>query len=235
MARGIHLSGVVVCQDNESTIGPVVDSLVPFCDEVIVVDGGSKDNTVAIACSREKVRLYERAFDSYPRQKNFACDQARGRWILILDSDELINARGLRKLRCLTHIPGLHWFSLPRYWIVEQEGRLYYLKGRPYYRDRQLRLFRNGPGFRYDEIRTPVHEEFREKRGWGRPLRSPHIFHYALLLHDRAEREQKFQRYMEIKPALERSHRQQLWEDHDVPLRPLPEPPADRKFRLRFP
>ena len=44
------------------------------------------------------------------------------------------------------------------------------------------------------------------------------------MLQDRAERERKFQRYMEIQPQLERIHRQQLWEDQDVPLRPLPEP-----------
>ena len=31
--------------------------------------------------------------------------------------------------------------------------------------------------------------------------------------------------YMEIKPESERIHRQQLWEDQNVPLRPLPEPP----------
>jgi len=225
VSTGIQLSGVVVCQDNEPTIGAVVDALVPFCDEVVVVDGGSRDNTVAIVRSRKKVRLYEREFDSYPRQKNFGCDQARGRWILLLDSDELIDASGLGKLRRLTRIPGFRWFSLPRYWIVEKECRLYYLTERPYYRDRQLRLFRNESGFRYDEIRTPVHEEFRAKTGWGRPLRSPHIFHYALLLNDRAQRERKFQRYMEISPGLERIHRQQLWEDNDIPLRPLPVPP----------
>ena len=37
MSTGIQLSGVVVCQDNEPTIGAVVDALVPFCDEVVVV------------------------------------------------------------------------------------------------------------------------------------------------------------------------------------------------------
>jgi len=220
----IQLSAVVLCQDNERTIGTVLDSLVPFCDEVVVVDGGSEDATAAVARSREKVRLFEREFDSFPTQRNYACDRARGRWILVLDSDELIAPNGLRKLRWLTHVPGFHWYSLPRYWIVERNRRFYYLSDRPYYRDRQLRLFRNEPGFRYDEVRTPVHEEFREKRGWGRPLRGPHIFHYALLLHDRAARERKYRRYMAIDPDLEQIHRQQLWEDHEIPLEPVPVP-----------
>jgi len=224
MSSRTHLSGVVICQDNSSTIGSVIDSLGSICDEIVVVDGGSSDATPKIASAREKVRLLHRDFDTHAAQKNFACDQARGDWILILDSDEILSSAGLRKLRFLSHAPGFHWFSLPRYWIVEREGRHYYLAGPPYYRDRQLRLFRNRAGFRYDELRTPVHHEFLEKGGWGRPLRSPHIFHFALMLQDRAERERKFQRYMEIQPQLERIHRQQLWEDQDVPLRPLPEP-----------
>jgi glycosyltransferase involved in cell wall biosynthesis len=220
----IHLSGLVICQDNAATIGPVIDSLVPFCDEIVVVDGGSNDATAGIAAQRAKVRLHERPFDNHAAQKNFGCDAARGSWILILDSDELLSAAGLRRLRWLTHVPGAHWFSLPRYWLVEREGRLHYLAGRPYYRDRQLRLFRNEPGFRYDEKRHPIHEEFQRRRGFGRPLRSPHIFHYALLLRSRSEREQVFRRYMAIKPAAERLNRQQLWEDQDVPLRPLLKP-----------
>ena len=221
----MRLSGVVVCQNNAATIGPVVRSLAPCCDEIIVVDGGSDDETVEIAAPCEKVRLFQRDFETQATQKNFACDQALGDWILILDSDELLSAAGLRRLRRLTHVPGAHWFSFPRYWLVEQAGRLYYLAGRPYYRDRQLRLFRNEPGFRYDEERHPIHHEFQARRGFGRPLRSPHIFHYALLLNEREERERKFRRYMEIEPASERINRQQLWEDQAVPLRPLPESP----------
>jgi glycosyltransferase involved in cell wall biosynthesis len=223
--KRIQLSGVVVCQDNESTIGAVIDSLTPFCDEVVVVDGGSEDGTVEVAAAREGVRLYERDFDSHAAQKNFACDQALGDWILILDSDELIGGRGVARLRQLTRVPGMRWYALPRYWLVEREGRLYYLAERPWYRDRQLRLFRNEPGFRYDEKSHPVHHEVRSKRGWGRPLRRPHIFHYAFALQGREERERKFRRYMQLEPESERLHRMQLWEDANARLEPLPEAP----------
>jgi glycosyltransferase involved in cell wall biosynthesis len=220
----IHLSGVVVCQDNESTVGAVIDSLAPVCDEVVVVDGGSRDATVDVAKARDNVRLYERDFDNHAAQKNFACDQARGSWILILDSDELIGGRGVERLRWLTHVPGMRWYSLPRYWLVERDGELHYIAERPWYRDRQLRLFRNEPGFRYDEKQHPVHHEVHAKRGWGRPLRQPHIFHYALLLQGREEREHKFRRYMQLEPDSERLHRMQLWEDADARLEPLPDP-----------
>lgn len=217
----IHLSGAVVCQDNATSIGPVLDCLARLCDEIVVVDGGSRDATAEIAAARDKVRLFERRFDTHAAQKNFAFDQARGDWILVLDSDELLGGRGIGRLRWLTHLPGAQWYALPRYWLVEREGSLFYLAAKPYYRDRQLRLFRNTPGFRYREEQHPVHHEFRSKRGFGRPLRHPHIFHYTLLMEDRVVRERKVARYRGLDPEAERLHRMYLWEDYEVPLSPL--------------
>lgn len=220
----IRLSGVVVCQDNASTIGAVIRSLAPHCDEIVVVDGGSRDATAEIASAEPRVRLYERAFDSHAAQKNFAFDQARGEWILLLDSDELLGTRGVRRLRWLLRVPGLRWYSFPRYWLVESGAGLRYLAVRPWYRDRQLRLFRNEPAFRYEENAHPVHHQIRGPHGRGRPLRSPHIFHYTLLLQDRAERERRVERYMRVEPESERLHRMHLWEDYAAPLAALREP-----------
>jgi glycosyltransferase involved in cell wall biosynthesis len=217
----VHLSGAVVCQDNATSIGTVLDCLALHCDEIVVVDGGSRDETGEIAAKYDKVRLFERRFDSHAAQKNFAFDQARGEWLLVLDSDELLGGRGLGRLRWLTRLPGVSWYALPRYWLVERDGALHYLAAKPYYRDRQLRLFRNTAGFRYREDQHPVHHEFRNKRGFGRPLRRPHIFHYTLLMQDRASRERKVARYRGLDPEAERLHRMYLWEDHEVPLLPL--------------
>jgi len=214
---------VVVCQDNESTIGPVMDSLDAYCDEIVVVDGGSRDRTTEIVSRHDKARLFERSFDDHARQKNFAFDQAHGDWILVLDTDELLGGRGLERLRWLTHVPGVHWYSFPRYWVVEREGRIHYLAGKPYYRDRQLRLFRNESGHRYKVGAHPVHHQFEHKTGMGRPLRRPHIFHYALMLDDRARREEKVERYRLLDPGDERLNRMYLWEDQAVPMLPLEE------------
>lgn len=233
MKRRVRLSGAVVAQDSEATLGPVLDDLGSICDEIVVVDGGSRDATPDIAASKPNVRLYRRPCGhDLGGQKNFAFDQCFGAWILMLDTDELLGDRGRRQLRRLIRIPGLHWFSFPRYWLVERDGKLGYLAGKPYYRDRQIRLFRNEPGFRYESAKQPVHHPFAGKHGRGLTLRSPHIFHYALLLQDRATREAKFRRYMEAEPQSEHLNRMALWEDADVPIHPLPEP-SPRRFDLR--
>jgi glycosyltransferase involved in cell wall biosynthesis len=224
----VRVSGAVIAQDNEDTIEAVLDNLGQVCDEIVVVDGGSHDATRERAASRPDVRLYERPCgDDIGAQKNFAFDQCFGDWILVLDTDELLGARGLRRLRFLTQVPGMRWFSFPRYWLVEQDGRVGYLAGKPYYRDRQIRLFRNEPGFRYDASRQPIHHPFRGKHGMGRPLRRPHVFHYALLLLDRAAREEKVRRYARAEPGSEALHAMGLWEESGVPVAALPEPCPD--------
>ncbi len=228
----VHLSGAVVAQNNETTIGPVLDSLSPHCYEVLVIDGGSTDRTPEIAAARPKVRVIRNEFEgNLSVQKNFAFDQCRGDWILMIDTDELLGGRRVGWLRGLTRIPGMSWYSIPRYWLVEKDGELHYLSERPYYRDRQLRLFRNLPEFRYHEKEWPIHHRFRKKTGAGRPLRNPHIYHFALLLQDRATREGKQDWYLKAEPDSANLHRMYLWEDRNVRSKPLPAAPPGMLMR----
>jgi glycosyltransferase involved in cell wall biosynthesis len=224
--QAIRISGVVVAQNNQTTIEAVIKNLEPLCDEIVVVDGGSQDATMSLATQSPMVRLYRRPFDgNIGAQKNFAFDQCLGDWILILDTDELLGGRGVERIRLLTRVPFMSWFAFPRYWLVEHEGQVKYLAAKRFYRDRQIRLFRNLPGFRYDTSRSPIHHVFVDKQGNGRPLRNPHIFHYTFLMQDRAQREAKVERYQEREPQSSELHRMYLWEDWNSDLA-LPQGPV---------
>uniref|UniRef100_A0A6M3KEP3 Putative glycosyltransferase n=1 Tax=viral metagenome TaxID=1070528 RepID=A0A6M3KEP3_9ZZZZ len=85
------LSGCMIVQDEESCIARALNSLHPFVDEIVVVDGGSVDSTMQIAQSYEKVKLFEIPFArNFALQKNNALERASGDWLFLLDADEYI-------------------------------------------------------------------------------------------------------------------------------------------------
>ena len=81
-----RMSVAVVTLNEEERLRACLESVV-WADEIVVVDAGSSDKTVAIA--REFTdRVQFRAWDGYGTQKNFALGLCRGDWILSLDADE---------------------------------------------------------------------------------------------------------------------------------------------------
>lgn len=224
MSPLVRLSGVVVAQDNERTIGAVLACLGRVCDEIVLVDGGSRDATPELALACPRLRFYHRPLDSsIAAQKNFAFDQAFGEWILVLDSDELLCDRALAAVPRLVRNPWRSWYKFPRCWLVDTPEGLRHALSRLHFPDYQLRLFRNRPPFRYDLARSPIHHNFpKPGRGLGRKLRREHIMHFDFLLHDRTAREAKVERYRQLDPAAERTHQMYLWEESAERLAPLP-------------
>jgi glycosyltransferase involved in cell wall biosynthesis len=82
------ISLCVITQDEADRIRDCLASA-SFCDDLVVVDGGSRDDTQAIA--REMgARVIEHRFEGYRSQKAFAVAQAKNDWVLCLDADERV-------------------------------------------------------------------------------------------------------------------------------------------------
>src|SRR5215207_10556078 len=80
---------VTIITLNESRhIAAAIDSAT-WADEILVVDSGSTDDTVAIATGRG-VRVMNRTWPGYVDQKNYAASVASHDWIFSLDADERI-------------------------------------------------------------------------------------------------------------------------------------------------
>ena len=89
MAKRLPLSLVVIARDAASEIGACLDSA-GFASEAVVVDSGSRDDTVAIAADHG-ARVLHRAFEGFGPQKRFAVAQAARDWVLCLDTDERLS------------------------------------------------------------------------------------------------------------------------------------------------
>jgi glycosyltransferase involved in cell wall biosynthesis len=80
------LSVVVTTLDNAATL-PRLLSSVRFADEILIVDSGSRDGTLALA-EAAGCRVLHKEFAGYGPQKAWAISQASHRLVLLLDADE---------------------------------------------------------------------------------------------------------------------------------------------------
>ena len=80
------LSVVVTTRDNAATLDACLRT-VAWADEIVVLDSGSIDATLAIA-AHYGARIHAQPFAGYSAQKQAAIDLAGHRWVLLLDSDE---------------------------------------------------------------------------------------------------------------------------------------------------
>ena len=90
-----NISAVVLAKNNEATIKKTLEALSEF-DDVVVYDNGSTDATMEIAKSFNNVNLIEGEFRGFGWSKNKAASYAKHEWILIVDSDEVVDEE-LRK------------------------------------------------------------------------------------------------------------------------------------------
>jgi Glycosyl transferase family 2 len=150
MAQSI--SACLIVRDEEQRVGAALAS-VAFCDEIVVVDGGSTDRTVELARAAG-ARVIENPWPGFGAQRNVAIDHATGDWILELDADERITPPLQEEIKAFLAAPphGIDMGALPLR-DVFLGGRLGPSARYPVYR---YRLFRRG-AYRHDEGRT-VHE-----------------------------------------------------------------------------
>jgi glycosyltransferase involved in cell wall biosynthesis len=96
MAREL-LSVVVTTFNNADTLDACLQG-VSWADEIVVLDSGSTDATAAIA-AHYGARIHIQPFAGYSVQKQAAIDLASHRWVLLLDSDESLDADAAGKLQ----------------------------------------------------------------------------------------------------------------------------------------
>jgi len=126
----------IITLNEAAHIADAIDSAA-WADEVIVVDSGSADDTLAIARARG-ARTETRSWTGYVDQKNFAAGLARHDWIFSLDADERVPQGLAEEIRRVIAGPSPKpAYRVPR--ITFHLGR--WVRTTDFYPDFQTRLY----------------------------------------------------------------------------------------------
>lgn len=138
-----NLSVALAVHNEADNLGNCLDSIKDLAHEIVVVDGASTDQTVAIAEKYRAKVIKEENRTNFHINKQLAIDACTGPWILQLDADERVSSMLAKEIKAVLDAP------------LEGAPSAYYLKRRNYflgrwmskggmYPDPVIRLFQKG-------------------------------------------------------------------------------------------
>src|SRR3989344_9212666 len=90
-----RLSVLMITKNAGKLITRSLESVKDLATEIIVVDGGSIDETLKIA-KKYQVKIFFYQGENWGHQCQIGLEKAIGDWVLVLDSDEVV-AKKLKK------------------------------------------------------------------------------------------------------------------------------------------
>src|SRR3989304_303708 len=141
------LSVTIIARDEEDRIGDAIRS-VGFGDEIVVLDSGSRDGTVAL-CRSLGARVVETDWPGYVAQKNRALKHTTHEWVLSIDADERVSpglAEAIKK--ALAADPPVAGFLVARRQRYLGRWIRFCGRGRPLFRPGRRRGGGHGPARR---------------------------------------------------------------------------------------
>lgn len=91
------VSAVIITYNEATNLVRTLSQLY-WCDEIIIVDSYSTDETIAI-CLQYGCKIFYRSFETYVEQKCYGIGKAANDWILCIDADEYITERLVDELQ----------------------------------------------------------------------------------------------------------------------------------------
>lgn len=95
----LMISACVIVKNEAENLPKWLESMKQFADELIVVDTGSTDATVAIAQAGGAKVYHFPWINDFSAAKNYAIEQATGDWLTFLDADEYFSVADVGKVR----------------------------------------------------------------------------------------------------------------------------------------
>ncbi|MCS7093437.1 MAG: glycosyltransferase family 2 protein [Patescibacteria group bacterium] len=157
----MKITAAILTKNEAKNIDRCLKSVI-FCDEIIIVDDFSQDETLKRIPRLKKVKVYQRRVENdFSAQRNFALERAKFDWVLFVDADEEVSQDLQQEIKR---------FFLSRDIFRQQLGGIY-LKRRDFFWGKELKF---GEVFkarvqgllrlinkRLGKFSGRVHEEFR--------------------------------------------------------------------------
>jgi glycosyltransferase involved in cell wall biosynthesis/thioredoxin-like negative regulator of GroEL len=144
----------MIVKDEEAMLPRCLAAVVDHVDELIIVDTGSTDRTVAVAESFGARVLHHEWDGDFAAARNVGLDVATSDWLMYLDADEvLVEGDGPR----LRELLGRTWRE--GFWLTET-NHVGEMEDGAAVAHNALRLFRNRPEYRFE---GRVHEQFAHR------------------------------------------------------------------------
>ena len=194
----------MIAKDEEELIGKCIDSVAHLVYRIIVIDTGSIDETARRAADKgAEVFNFEWSGD-FAAARNFALEQLRSDWVLVLDADETLAPVTNEAFQELLKATGVEGYFL--------HIHNYLGMGDAAVRDQVVRLFRNKPEYRFTgAIHEQVAPSILAANHGGGLATAPLVIHHHGYRHSRIVEKAKSRRNCSI-------IRHQLEQDPGNPL-----------------
>ena len=155
MNSPIPLSVAIITRDAAEQLPGCLQS-VAWAGQIVVVDSGSRDDTVQIAAAGG-CDVYNEPWCGFGPQKQLAVDRCRHDWVLILDADERLPPETAAVISdIVSQPPAADGYSFPRKNYFQNR----WIRHAGWWPDRVVRLFRKNRG---SLTAAPVHESVEVK------------------------------------------------------------------------
>lgn len=142
------LSLCMIVKNEEDVLARILSMAKIFCDEIIIVDTGSEDNTIAVA-EKFTDKIYTTPFVDFSSARNYSLSKATCDYVMWLDADDFISEKNsLEFLNLKNSLVDEDMIMCPYVTAFDEADKPVF----SYYRER---IFKNESGFRFE---GKVHE-----------------------------------------------------------------------------
>ena len=123
-----QITPIILTYNEAPNIGRTLEQL-RWARDIVVVDSFSNDETLEIVASFSQARVYQRPFDNFAAQWNFALKETAiaTEWVLGLDADFVLTHESIEELKLLQPPRNAHGYRAPITYCVDGKALRYSL------------------------------------------------------------------------------------------------------------